>query len=291
MHVGLIGVGYIGSEFLDRLLADGHEVTMYDIDTDTVERAVEQGASAADGPAGTAEGTDAVVMALPGTPEVEATLEGTGGHAGLLEALSPGQLVVDVTTTHPEGSVAAEAMCEEVGAEFVEAPITGAGPREGYQMMVGGTAERYDAAADLLDVLCDDHVRVGPVPEGTILKLGLQMRYAGHAALDAEIVEFVRDNGVDPRLFSEFIGMDVWEEYYTGDFGQQLEGLGSLAIWNKDIGYAQEFAYDNGTALPINAVVHEAYKAVCRREHEQGGHASTLMRYWLMLNDAEDRYE
>jgi 3-hydroxyisobutyrate dehydrogenase-like beta-hydroxyacid dehydrogenase len=291
MHVGLIGVGYIGSEFLDRLLAGGHEVTVFDIDEASVERAVDRGARAAEGPAGTAEGTDAVVMALPGTPEVEATLEGEGGRAGLLGALSPGQLVVDVTTTHPEGSVVAERMCEEVGAEFVEAPITGAGPREGYQMMVGGTAERYDAAGDLLDVLCDDHTRVGPVPEGTVLKLGLQMRYAGHAALDAEIVEFVRDNGVDPRLFSEFIGMDVWEEYYTGDFGQQLEGLGSLAIWNKDIGYAREFAHENGTALPINGVVHEAYKAVCRREHETGGHASTLMRYWLMLNDAEDRYE
>jgi 3-hydroxyisobutyrate dehydrogenase-like beta-hydroxyacid dehydrogenase len=291
MHVGLIGVGYIGSEFLDRLLADGHEVTVFDIDDSTIERAADRGASAAEGSAGTAEGTDAVVMALPGTPEVEATLEGADGRAGLLEALSPGQLVVDVTTTHPEGSVVAERMCEEVGAEFVEAPITGAGPREGYQMMIGGTAERYEAAGDLLDVLCDDHTRVGPVPEGTILKLGLQMRYAGHAALDAEIVEFVRDNGVDPRLFSEFIGMDVWEEYYTGDFGQQLEGLGSLAIWNKDIGYAREFAHENGTALPINGVVHEAYKAVCRREHETGGHASTLMRYWLMLNDAEDRYE
>ncbi|WP_226012244.1 NAD(P)-dependent oxidoreductase [Halomicrobium salinisoli] len=286
--IGLIGVGYVGTEFLDQLLAADYDVVAFDVDDEAVDRAVERGAAAADSPAAVARETDAVVTALPGTPELEATLE---GDDGLLDALSPGQPVVDATTTRPATSVVAEELCDEVGADFLEAPITGAAPRDGYQMMIGGTAARYEAARDLLDTLCDDHVRVGPIPDGTVLKLGLQMRYAGRAALDAEIVEYARDNGVDPRLFGDFFGMDVWERYHTGEFGQAIEGLGGLAIWDKDLGYAREFARRNGTALPLSGVVHEAYKAATRRADEDEGHAAALIRYWMALNDAEDRYE
>jgi len=286
--IGLVGVGYIGSEFLDRLLAAEFEVIAYDIEDDALDRAAELGASPVESPQAVATGSDAVVLALPGSPAVEATID---ADDGLLDGLSTEQLVVDATTTHPDTSVVAAERCEEVGAVYVEAPITGGAPREGYQMMVGGTAERYEAATPLLDVLSDAHVRVGLIPDGTILKLGLQMRYAGRAALDAEIVEFTRDNGVDPALYTDFFGMDVSDRYLVGNFSQAIEGLGGLAIWHKDIGYAREFAAENGTALPLNAVVHEAYKATTRRADPDEGHAAALIQYWLALNDTLDRYE
>jgi len=289
MHtIGLVGVGYIGTEFLTRLFAGGYDVVVFDTDDDAVSRATARGASAADSPGAVADESDAVVLALPGSPEVEATLEGPDG---LLDALDTDQLVIDATTTHPDTSVVAEQLCDEAGAAYLEAPITGGAPREGYQMMVGGTPERYEAASPLLDTLCDAHTHVGSTPDGTVLKLGLQMRYAGQAALDAEIVEFTRDNGVDPALYRDFFGMDVWERYLSGDFEQGIEGLGGLAIWHKDIGYAREFAADEGTALPLVGVVHEAYKATTRRVDEREGHAAALIRYWLALNDATDRYE
>lgn len=287
-EIGLIGVGYIGKTFLDELLDAGYPVTVFDVDDAKAAYATDRGASAADSPAEIGRGSDVVLMAVPGTPEVEATME---GDDGLLAGLGGGELVIDATTTHPDTSVVCEEMCEEVGVDFVEATITGGAPREGDHMMAGGTEEHYERASEILDVICADHERIGPIPQGTVFKLGLQMRYAGHHAIDAEVVEFVRDNGVDPRYFNDFLGFDVWEKYFTGDFSQDIEGLGGLAIWHKDIGYAREFAHNSGTALPLNGVVHEAYKATVRRADEDEGHASALVRYWQALNDAEDRYE
>lgn len=285
---GLIGVGYIGKLFVDRLREAGHPLTVYDLDDDQMAYATELGATAADSPAAVARETDVVIMALPGSPEVEATME---GGDGLLAALDAGDLVVDATTTHPDTSVVCEELCEGVGARFVEATITGGAPREGYHVMAGGTEANYEAATPVLDVLADDHVRVGPVPEGTIFKLGIQMRYAGHEAVDAEVVEFLHDTGVDPRVFTDFLGFDVSEKYFTGDFSQDIEGLGGLAIWDKDIGYAREVAREYGTALPLNAVVHEAYKATRRRTDDAEGDSAALIRYWQALNDADDRYD
>ncbi|ESP90065.1 NAD(P)-dependent oxidoreductase [Candidatus Halobonum tyrrellensis] len=289
--IGLVGVGYIGKLFVDRLLAAGYPLTVYDVDDRQTAYATERGATAAESPAEVAREVETLVLALPGSAEVEATMAGGGDGDGAIAAFDGGELVVDASTTRPATSVACEERCDAAGVDFVEAPITGGAPREGYHLMVGGTADRYERASDLLDALGDDHVRVGPVPRGTVFKLGLQMRYAGHRAVDAEVVEFVRDNDVDPSLFSEFLGFDVWERYLTGDFTQDIEGLGGLAIWDKDVGYAREFARERGTALPLAAVVHEAYKAAVRRADDDEGHAAALVRYWLALNDAADRYD
>lgn len=284
--VGLIGVGYIGKLFLDELRDADYDVTAFDIDESQVAYATERGASAAETPAEVGRQSDVILMAVPGSPEVEATME---GENGLLGALTADHLVIDVTTTLPETSIVCEEMCGDRGARFLEAPITGGSPRDGYHMMVGGTESNYAAAEEILDVICADHVRIGEVGDATIFKLALQMRYAGHHAIDAEIVEFCRDNGVDPEPLNGFLEIGIWENYFTGDFSQDIEGLGGLAIWHKDIGYARQVARENETALPLAGVLHEAYKATARRADEDEGHASALIKYWQALNDASER--
>lgn len=284
--IGIIGIGYIGKLMLDTLVDTEHEVAVFDIDPDQIQHAVDKGATATDSPAEIGRTADVIMMAVPGTPEVEEVME---GEDGLLDVLEEGQLVIDISTTLPETSVRYEEKCAEQDTRFIEAPITGGSPREGYHMMIGGSEENYDAAADILDIVCADHERIGEIGKATIFKLGLQMRYAGHHAIDAEIVEFARDNGVDAELYNDFLEMGMLEKYFSEDFSQDIEGLGALAIWNKDIGYARDVAHENHTALPINGVVHEAYKATVRRADEDEGHAATLIKYWKLLNDAEHR--
>ncbi|WP_281244888.1 NAD-binding protein [Halomicrobium zhouii] len=138
-------------------------------------------------------------------------------------------------------------------------------------------------------MICDDHVRIGDVGDATVFKLALQLRYAGQQAVDAEVVEFCRDNGVDPAPLNEFLELGVWDRYFTGEYEQAIQGLGGLEIWHKDVGYARQVARENGTALPLAAVVHEAYKATVRRVEEDEGHAAAVIEYWRTLNDAEDR--
>lgn len=281
-NIGIIGVGYIGKGFVDRLVETDRNLYVYDIDPDQVAYAEERGGKPTENAADLTDHVDAVVMAVPGTPEVEETMTGTNG---VTETLTPDQLVIDVSTTLPDTSKDAADWCAEIGADFIEAPITGAAPREGMHMMIGGPEATYHRASPLLDDLCDNHIRIGDVGDATIFKLGLQMRYAGHDAIDAEVVEFVNNHGVDPEPFNDFLEMGVLDNYFTNDFRQDLEGMGALRIWHKDIGYAQQVAHESNTALPLNGGVQEAYKAVRPNLAEDEGHPATLIRYWRTLNN------
>jgi 3-hydroxyisobutyrate dehydrogenase-like beta-hydroxyacid dehydrogenase len=48
---GVIGIGYIGKLFVDRLAEAGHSLTAFDVDDDQIAYAVDRGATAADSPA------------------------------------------------------------------------------------------------------------------------------------------------------------------------------------------------------------------------------------------------
>ncbi len=286
--VGVIGIGHIGKGFIDRLAGTDYSIVGYDVAEEPVEYAIEQGGTGAASPVEVVERVDCVLLALPGTPEVEATMDGEDGILAVLEA---GQVVVDATTTRAETSRSYGRKCAEAGAAYLDAPITGGSPREGMHVMVGGSEDDYAAARPVLDVLCEDHTRIGAAGDATVFKLGLQIRYAGHEAVDAEVMEFLRDNGVDPDPLWDFLAFDLSERYRTREFGQEIEGLGGLAIWHKDVGYAREVARENDTALPLNGVVHEAYKATMRRndDGEDEGDSAQLLTYWELLNDAGSR--
>lgn len=284
-QIGLVGVGFVGKLFVDALREADRPLTAYDADDAQTAYARERGATAAASPADVAREADVVLLSLPGRGEVADVME---GDDGLLGALSEGQVVVDTTTTGPETAERYAAACADRGAGFLTAPLTRSAPREGVMMMVGGDADTYRDVADTLDRISDDHTRIGDPGDAQTFKLMLQLRYAGHRAVDAEIVEFGRDNGVDPRLLNEFLGMDVWERYFDGDFAPDIEGLGGLAIWHKDIGYALDVARENDTATPLSGDVHEAYKAAVRAAGPDEGHAAAVVRYWRRLNGRDD---
>jgi 3-hydroxyisobutyrate dehydrogenase-like beta-hydroxyacid dehydrogenase len=153
--------------------------------------------------------------------------------------------------------------------------------------MCGGDEDLYARASDLLDVLGDRHRRVGDPYQAQSFKLAIQLRYAGRQALDAEVVAFCREQGADPELMNDYLGMDVDQDYFTEEFAQDVPGLGTLDIWNKDVGYAVDTARQTDAALPVSESVHDAYKATARVAGENEQAAATLIRYWNRLNGRE----
>ena len=280
--IGVIGVGYIGKLLVDSLIERDYDVIGHDIDPAAETYVVDRGGEWASTPAEAAAGADAVVLAVPGAPEVRDVFE---GENGLADTLAEGQFVIDTSTTGPDAARALAEMCEERGVGFLTAPLTRNAPAGGVHMMVGGTDGNYETGEALLDAMSRRHLHLGTPAEAQTFKLILQTRYACQEAVDAEIVAFARDQGLDPRPYRDFLGLDVDEKYLTREFDQAIEGMGGLAIWHKDLGYGLEVAREGDTATPIANAVFEAYKHGVRAAGDDEGHATAILRYWEGLND------
>ena len=102
LRVGFIGLGNMGGPMTRNLAAAGFPLTVRDANDELQERiASELGAAAAGSPADFAV-VDVVVTMLPDDKVVSAALF----DGGIADALRPGTIVVDMSSSNPNGTIA-----------------------------------------------------------------------------------------------------------------------------------------------------------------------------------------
>ncbi|MCJ7750327.1 MAG: NAD(P)-dependent oxidoreductase [Armatimonadetes bacterium] len=273
-RVGLIGLGNVGSGFAKRLREAGYPLTVLDKDERRMEPAIGLGAQGASTPAEVAAASDIVILSLPGSPAVEAVMD---GPEGVLGHLGKGQLVVDTGTSRPETDVRYGGLCAEKGAGFIDAPITGRS--EGWIMMVGGTEENFERGREVLGCLAYKLKHIGPAGTGQALKLTNQLMQAGQWSVWAEAIEFSRSAGLEPRLLSEYLEFGVPEVMYGDDFSAG----GQLGLHYKDLGYILDLAHDTEANIPVTALVHEIFKGA-KIAGKPDWFQAGVIAYWRKLN-------
>ena len=122
MHIGFIGIGNMGEPVVHNLLDKGFEVTVHDIVRERAARVVEKGAIWAQTPAAAAAEAEAVVTSLPGPPQVRAVVEGPDG---LLEAMRPGTVWIDMSTSDRHQTERLATRLAEKSVATIEAGCTG----------------------------------------------------------------------------------------------------------------------------------------------------------------------
>ncbi|WP_337221865.1 NAD(P)-binding domain-containing protein, partial [Escherichia coli] len=96
--IAFIGLGQMGSPMASNLLKQGHQLSVFDVNPDAVQRLVEKGAQSASSPAQAVKGAEFVITMLPNGDLVRSVLF---GEQGICENLSPQALVIDMSTIHP----------------------------------------------------------------------------------------------------------------------------------------------------------------------------------------------
>ncbi|MFM8662986.1 MAG: NAD(P)-dependent oxidoreductase, partial [Acidimicrobiaceae bacterium] len=148
MEVGFIGLGNMGLPMCKRLLATSANVKVFDISSQSITSAVENGATATSSAAECASEVDILFTSLP-KPEnvIEVMIE---KHA--LQRLKPGAIWVDLTTNRKE-LVIDLANNAPTGVRVLDSPVTGAvdGARNGkLTLFVGGDKASFDEITPLL---------------------------------------------------------------------------------------------------------------------------------------------
>ncbi len=273
-QVGLIGLGNMGRFYAQRLLEAGFSLTVLDIDPKKVEWAKSFGASVAPSPKELAQKSEAILLAVPGSKEVEAVME---GGDGVLSGLTSGQLVINTSTTHPSTDIRYERECSLRGSGYVDAPVTWR--QQGLIVMVGGTTENFARAKPILDIIGYKVVHVGPVGYGQKLKAVNQLIGACQLAVWSEAAEFAKGLGLDPKLICDALELPMPESI----LGENFSGGGQLALHYKDLGYIVDLAHEHEIAIPLTILVHEIFKAT-KRYGSPDWTQPGIVTFWRRLN-------
>jgi 6-phosphogluconate dehydrogenase len=138
MQLGMVGLGRMGANIVRRLLRDGHECVVYDVDAEAVAELEREGAIGVASLAELAARLEApraawvmVPAALTGSVVTELT--------GLLE---PGDVVIDGGNSFYRDDVDRAAALAADGIEYVDVGTSGGifGLERGYCLMIGGEA-------------------------------------------------------------------------------------------------------------------------------------------------------
>jgi 3-hydroxyisobutyrate dehydrogenase len=201
--VGFVGLGNMGFPMAERLLAAGHAVRGYDTDPDVRKRFAEAGGAVADSVTEVASAA-AVILMLPNSAIVGSVLL----EDGLLAAMAPGTVLIDMSSSEPVRTRELSAAAAERGVPMVDAPVSGGvrGALAGTLMiMAGGEPEPVEAVRGMLETLGKKVLHVGPSGAGHALKALNNLLSATHLLVSSEAMLVGKEFGLDQKVMLEAI--------------------------------------------------------------------------------------
>ena len=168
--IAFLGLGQMGAPMATRLLQAGHELTVWNRTPDRAKPLAAAGATVARSPAEAGAGA-ALAITMLATPEALKDVVLSGEH-GLVRALGPGQMYIDMSTVGPN-TVRSIAAQFPQGVAVVDAPVRGSVSQaaEGrLEIFVGASDEDFERARPILESL-GSVGHVGGFGAGAAMKL------------------------------------------------------------------------------------------------------------------------
>lgn len=265
-EVGYVGLGVMGSSIVRRLLADGHDVTVWNRTREKAEPLLAEGACWADSPREVAAARELVFTMVTNTEAVRAVAE---GEEGILAGLSPGAIYVDMSTASPANARALAERVAAAGAAMLDSPVSGTSvtvDQGKASLMVGGDVEAFERARPVLQSIGPKVIHVGPNGSAVTMKiavnlsLAVQMLAFSEGVLLAEKSGIPREKAVEVMLASVIASPMV---AYRGPLvlGHPEEVWFDCHMMQKDLNLALELGRELEVPLPTTAVTNELLTA------------------------------
>ncbi|GAA3539394.1 NAD(P)-dependent oxidoreductase [Zobellella aerophila] len=265
MKLAFIGLGVMGGPMAGHLQRAGHQLCVYNRNTEKAEAWVARfGGERADTPAQAAKGADIVMLCVGNDDDVRAVVY---GEQGILAGMSPGALLVDHTTTSAELAEELYQAAKEVGVRFIDAPVSGgqAGAENGaLTVMIGGDEADVAQAQPVLAAYGKKVTRLGPVGSGQRCKMVNQICVVGAVQGIAEGLLLAKKAGLDIATLVEVLAGGAAQSWQLENRALTMaEGkfdFGFAAQWmHKDLTICLQEAERQGIKLPLIEQVNQAY--------------------------------
>jgi 3-hydroxyisobutyrate dehydrogenase len=291
LSVGFIGIGAMGGPMAACLRKHGFSVSVFDARAGVAEAfAAEHGATAATSLGALASCADVVITMLPTSQDVAQVLE-----AGVLTALAPGAVVVEMSSGVPAETQRLAELVAKAGGTLVDAPVSGGVARAvtgELAIMTGGDATALARVRPALEAMGTTIMHCGGIGAGQAMKALNNLVSAGGYLIGIEALLIGQRFGLDPGTMVDVLNVSSGMNNSTkGKFRQQVlsrrfaSGFG-LDLMVKDLTIALGLSRDTATPAPFAALCREMW-ASSQRVLGPGQDHTALARLCEMLAGSE----
>ena len=265
-RIGWIGTGVMGSPMAGHLIDAGYQVDVFNRTRERAAGVIEQGARWRDGPSEIAAEADVVFTMIGYPADVRQTVLGEGR---LLEAMRPGSLLIDMTTSEPSLAVEIHAAAKARQIESLDAPVSGGdiGARNAtLVIMVGGDASAFERARPLFEVLGKTITHSGEAGAGQHTKMMNQIAIASGMIGLCEALLYAHRAGLDVERALDTIKGGAAGSWSLSNYGPRILS-GDFAPgfriehFIKDLGIALAESRRMNLSLPGTALAEQLYIA------------------------------
>jgi 3-hydroxyisobutyrate dehydrogenase-like beta-hydroxyacid dehydrogenase len=255
-HVGLLGLGIIGSRVAENLSRAGFQVSVWS----------RTGRTAPGALASPSEVARAAQVIQIFVRDDEALL---GALKEMLPSLTPGHVVMNHATVSKDATLEAARMCDEAGAAFLDAPFTGskmAAQNAKLCYYIGGPAEVLEKVRPVLEASAAKILHLGGIGDAMVLKIVTNLITGVTVKALVEAAAITRAEGIPLEAlktalesnanYSPLIGMKL-----PALILQDFEPHFSLVNMLKDADFARQLATRSGSKTPALDCTTEAMRA------------------------------
>lgn len=273
--VGFIGLGNMGGHMAQNLLKSGKSLIVYDISAEACNSLKNAGAAVGESPAEVATKANKIVTMLPSSPHVKAVYS---GEQGIFGTMQKGTLLMDSSTIDPSVSQEIATKAEELGASFVDSPVSGgvnAAKDRLLTFMVGGKESAFAEAKVYLDMMGKNVIHCGAVGTGQAAKICNNMLLAISMIGTSEAMNLGIKLGLDAKMLAHILNVSsgrCWSSEIYNPVPGVKEGVPSsndykggfgTALMTKDLGLAQNAAINTKSPTPLGSLCLHLYRIMC----------------------------
>jgi 3-hydroxyisobutyrate dehydrogenase-like beta-hydroxyacid dehydrogenase len=261
-NLGFVGLGVMGSEMVLRLLEKGHSLTGYNRTRSKAARLLDKGMKWAGSPREVAAASDLTFSMVTNSAALETIVEGLDG---ILAGLSPGKVLIDMSTVSPEFSRCVAVKVRTKGADMVDAPVSGSviTLQEGkLSVMVGGRKDTFDRVMPLLLDIGPKVTYVGDNGLALVMKIAANLSLAVQMLAFSEGVLLAEKSGISREVAVEVLTNSAIASpmvKYRGPFVLKLpaEAWFNVNMMQKDMLLALDLGRALDVPMPTTAITNE----------------------------------
>lgn len=269
--VAFIGIGKMGLGMAGRLLAAGHDLTVFNRTAAKAEPLVRLGARLAASPREACNGAEAVFAMTADDASSRAVWLGAEGI--LAASRAPRGFAIECSTLSHDWVMELAGHAAARGWRYLDAPVTGL-PHDAANgaltLLVGGSADDLQAARDLLGAISHSVIRFGPVGAGTAYKLIINLIGAVQIASAAEGLALAERAGLDASVVAGAVATSqaaspqvVRNIRRMVDDDHHHDVVFTPALRLKDVEYGLRLAEKLGFRAPFGEVAADLLRRLC----------------------------